>query len=89
MKNLNIEKQNIFFTIENDSNNKFDFVDWGVELSLYSDIALLGLSDSIPENVYLKGKISDANNRFVYLLKYNSDRPYLNLEYSANTDALK
>ena len=89
MKNLSIENPNVFFTIDIDENNKFDFDDLGLELSLYSDMALLGLSDSVPENVYLNGKISDDNTRFVYLLKYYSDSTLLNLEYSANTDAIK
>ncbi len=85
-KKFNKEKPNLYFTIEN-SVDKYNFVNMGLELSLYSSTDLLGLDNSVPENVYLNGKIS--SDRYIYLLKYDSNRPYLYLEYSLNTDLIK
>ena len=86
-------KQNpyIYFCVNNSENINFNYSNMNLELSLYSYDTDKGIDKAIPENIYYNGKISnnDNNDKFIYLLSYNKDRPYLMLEFSSNTDLVQ
>ena len=79
---------NLFVSIEKASNIKSNFASMGLELSIYSDFVSEGYN-YVPEGVYLNGKLSKVTNKkLVYLLNIDSTKPYLMVEYAANSDFL-
>ena len=80
----------IYFTVENKENSNLNFINMNLELGFFSDYVNKGFMQSIPENFYLTGKISNTEmkDNFIYKLNYDSNNPYLRIEYSSDTDDL-
>ena len=78
----------LFLSFEKSNNDIASFTTFGLEVSIYNEYKSSGES-SIPQNVYLNGKLSVIENkRLVYLLELNKETPYLRVEYAANSDSI-
>ena len=80
------DNPSIFLAIEKDNNFKSNFSYMGLEVSIYSDFKTGG-NNSIPEGIYLNGKVSTkADRKLIYRLQLDKDKPYIRIEYSSNSD---
>ena len=82
IRKLNADSPYIFFSLENTAKSNLN--NMGLELSLFSSSTNQGLGNSLPENIYINGKLTTERN--VYILKTDQENPYVNLEYSSNSD---
>ena len=86
----NIENPVIYMNVEDTKKIIINYNNMGLEVSLYSNFDInKGLKQYAPEGVYLNGKLSLNKKRVVYMLKYDSNNPYLRIEFSANTELIK
>ena len=80
---------NILFAIEKSDNFKTNFSSLGFEINIFSDMKTIGFS-SASEGIYITGKLSQSgDNRLVYRIPCNKDKPYVRIEYAANSDFVK
>jgi len=80
----------LFLSIEKVNNDAPSFSTLGLESSIYSYFQMGGVR-SIPEGVYLNGKASSKidEDRFLYLLQLNRNRPYLRVEYATISNQIR
>ena len=85
-----IKNPYIYFTVENKENSNLNFVNMNLELGFFSDYVTKGLMQSIPENFYFTGKISNKESKdvFIYRINYDSNNPYMIIEYASDSDDL-
>ena len=78
---------NLFFSVEQ-VNNISDISSIGVEVSIYP-VNNSYVEYTIPEGVYLNGKISNSpEGKLIYILE-NKNKSYLKIEFSSLSDSIK
>ena len=80
----NPTEPSIFLSIEKSKEVQSNFSSMGFELNVYSG------RETIPEGIYIMNKLSNSeNNKFIYFLKCDINRPYFIIQYSANSNLTK
>ena len=82
IRKINVSRPYIFFSLENSTISNLN--NMGLEVNLFSSLTNQGFGKSVPDNIYINGKLSTERN--VFILKTESNNPYLYLEYSSNSD---
>ena len=79
----------IYFALEKSSGINYDFTSLGFEINIYSSLKSMGLGSS-PEGIYISGKLSQSGDkRLVYRIPCIKERPWVKVEYAANSDLVK
>ena len=82
-------KPTIYFALEETANAKYNFASIGFEINVYSSFKSIGIGSS-PEGVYISGRLSQsADKRLVYRIPCNKDKPFIKIEYAANSNFVK
>ena len=80
----NPKAPSIFLSIEKSKEVQSNFSSMSLELNIYSG------NKTISEGIYIMNKLSNSdNNKFIYLLNCDINRPYFSIQYSANSDLPK
>jgi len=80
---------NVIFTIEPSDKVSLDYTSLGLEINIFSDLKTIGMSP-ITEGIYITGKLSQSPlNKFVYKILCKKDKPFIRIEYAANSDLIK
>ena len=84
-----IKKFNIYITVEDLKKNIINYDNMGIEINILSNFANNSFKQYAPEKMYLSGKLTQKNKRIAYMLKYDSNNPYLRLEFSSNNELIE
>ena len=80
------ETINLYFSVEKTNNVKYEFDSLGYEINILTGYEITGEKPA-SEGIYITGKLSQSSeNRMVYALHCNEEKPYLRIEYAANSD---
>ena len=85
----NIKYPMIYITVEDQNKNIINYDNMNIEINILSKFDNNNFKQYAPEKVYLNGKLTHNNKRIVYLLKYDSNNPYLRLEFSSNNELIE
>ena len=85
-----IEYPMIYITVEDMKKNLINYDYMSLEVGIHSNLDNnKNLKQYAPEKVYLNGKLTPNNKRVIYMLKYDSNNPYLRLEFSSNNELIE
>ena len=79
----------ISITVEDLKKNIINYDNMGIEINILSNFAHNSFKQYAPEKMYLSGKLTQKNKRIAYMLKYDSNNPYLRLEFSSNNELIE
>ena len=84
----NPDYPNIYINIDSDT-GMFNSTSINLELSILSNNDS-NIYNTVQERVYISGKITDSvNKKFIYMLQYDKNRPFFQLEFSTNYNLIK
>ena len=85
----NIKYPMIYITVEDLKKNIINYDNMSIEINILSNCENNNYKQYAPEKVYLSGKLIQKNKRIAYVLKYDSNNPYLRLEFSSNNELIE
>ena len=85
----NIEYPMIYITVEDLKKNIINYDNMNIEMNILSYFYNNKYKQYAPEKVYLNGKLTQKYKRVVYLIKYDSNNPFLRLEFSSNNELIE